>query len=396
MKLQTNLVLLLGLSMCFSVFAQSNLVAYKRSISSAPFEQVFELGLKGVGSCKIVPAFLKGIRTWRVTTTKPRPGIKGDGVLVGLDVHSSFKVAHGFAWTPEFLTTLKLPHRFFNQNSYAAFKNSDSRQNAVLMLRKAVNEDLCNLTSSSFPEAQSVNISNFTPEKIKQSFTFYVDSSRKISCTSSLHSKPVFNPATCRYESKKIAIGASACKRAYQKASVSGRATVTAKNDKSKKPKFFPPVLEALTPEIEREMLISELPFETHVMAAHASEKLDIQAVIDPSLIPVKANLGQTDELELADRFKHSLDEAKGDFTKPQWLSSAFDEIKIDPRFIAYKSAITDYEAPVKADVINDSKFNFLEPIKQYYPKLNLAASGCQTIEHFEVRNIDNSTMRAD
>ncbi len=396
MKLQTNLVLLLGLSMCCSVFAQSNLIAYKRSISSAPFEQVFELGLKGVGSCKIVPAFLKGIRTWRVTTTKPRPGIMGDGVLLGLE-EGTLRVAHGFAWTPEFHTSLALPNRFFKPAWYSSFKNSDSRQNAVLMLRKAVADDLCNLTSSSLPEAQSVNISEFTAEKIKQSFTFYVDSSRKISCTSSLHSKPVFNPATCRYESKKIAIGASACKRAYQKASVSGRATVTTKNDKSKKPKFFfPPVLEALTPEIEREMLISELPFETHVMAAHASEKLDIQAVIDPSLVPVKANLSELAEREIASRFKYSFEEAKGDYIKPSWLSSVYDEIKMDTRLSALNPDQAISDRPIEADVINSTKFQFLEPIKPYFPKLHLAASGCQLIEHFEMRNFDDSTMRAE
>jgi hypothetical protein len=377
-------------------FAQTSVESYKQTVLNSPFEQVFELGLKGVGSCKIVPAYLKGIRTWRVITSNQLPGVVGDGVEIGMELSQSIRIAHGYAWAPEFHTALAFPRRFFKPESYASFNTNNSKENAVRMLKRAINLSRCNISNSSLPEVQSVNISKISSEEVKQKFTFYLDSARNLKCTSTLHSKPVFNPSTCRYESKKVPLGMSACKKAFQKASVAGRATVTKDKTNPKiKPKFwFPPQIEAYTPEIHREFQAAALPFEDHVMAAHASEKIDIQAVVDPSLIVdyTKSSLTPV-EVESGAKFKKYMIEAQGDYIKPAWLTAAHQAISARSEMNIDLTAYSDAQ-PIAAAVINDSKFEYFRPMREIYPNLNPTISGCAQIEAFNFNNIRNDTRQ--
>lgn len=366
-------------------FTQTTVDGYKSSIANAPWEQVFEMGLRGVGSCKIVPAYLKGIKTWRVITSSTRPGVVGDGVTVGVDF-PSLKIAHGFAWTPEFASNLSFPDRFFHPIRYNVFKGINSKNNAVLMLRSAVSNNLCNITSSSLPQISSVNISTISSDQIKNSFNFYLDSSRKLRCTSTVHSKPVFNPSTCKYETKKVVIGASACKRAFQKASVGGRASVSSQN--TIRPRLSLPVVEAFTAEIERDMNAADLPYETHVMAALASERNDIQSVFDPSTIveytkPVLTAAERTS----AAKFRYSINLAQGDFSKPTWLDSAHAAISARSDVTSINTVSFTDSQPLSASVINDNKLVYLAPIKNIYPGISATVSGCFHIEQFSPLN---------
>jgi hypothetical protein len=380
-----SFVMLLSLIFSLPVKSQSTVADYKKSINSASWEQVFDRGLKGVGKCRIIPAILNSVQTWRVKTTKVRSGILGDGV-VDITLLGTLKIAHGFAWDPA-LNSLAFPNVLF-PSSYAPYKGANSEQNAALMLKKAVSIDLCDISTSDLPTTKSVNMSAATDQQMKNNFRFYLDPARNLRCTSTLHSKPVWNPTTCRWVSKSVVISQSACKRAFQKASVGGRAAVGSQT--ANVPRNLPTV-DAWTAEIERDVLQADLPIKTQILAEFASTNIELPALGDISIIPAVNPSNATDVANAA-KAKLMLDVVPANVVMPDWLQSAKQTIASRSQVLNYianpSNVITDYALkPIsEIDVI---KSGYLQPIRDIFPDMSAVVSGCGPRIDVEFRRVD-------
>jgi hypothetical protein len=322
-------------------------------------------------------------------TSQTRPNIIGDGVFpisVG-----GLQIAHGFVYEPALVSALARSNNFFPSAIYnMTFKKINPKESAANMLKKAVADNLCNLSTADLPTTRSVNMSAATSNTMKNSFTFYLDSNRRLRCTSSVHTKPVWDASSCTYKYNKVAISPSACKKAFQKASVGGRASLQSNIVKPS----LPPLIAAMTPEIDKELQMADLPFESHVMAEFASSKLSIEAVIDPSLIIdyTPATLPSA-EVQTAATFKKLVDLAPASqVVIPEYIKTAYDAIKVKPEVIGYAAPIS--ETPIATSLINDSKQTFLQPIKNIYPDLMFAPSGCSQVHGFIFSKVDLSVAQ--
>jgi hypothetical protein len=364
-----SLVVLLSFIYCFPAKSQMTPDEYKKSIANASLDQVFDRGLKGVGKCLIIPAILNSVQTWRVITSKSRSGILGNGVI-DITLLGTLQVAHGYAWDSA-LSSLAYPNVLFPNSSYGNYKKPNSEENAASMLRNAVANDLCDITNDDLPTTKSVNMSATTSTQMKNNFRFYLDSGRNLRCTSTLHSKSVWNPTTCQWVNKSIVISPSACKRAYQKASVFIRAEVGNLNA---------PTVGAWTSEIERDILQADLPIKIQVLAEFASTKIEASSLGDISLIPAVSPNNSSLDLNNAARAKIMLDAMPvTNVVMPDWLQSVKEEIESKPQVSTYISnnTITNAPTPTPISQINIIKSGYLQPIRDIFPDMDAVVSGC-------------------
>lgn len=157
--------------------------------ASLSLGQVFELGLRGLGDCRIVPTFVYGYPALKVIGQKSSDQV-GAGVVKYTIPKSKITFAHGLVYTPQLVTKFFDPDMIFPDSEYSDFKTDDPEKNAALMLILAIKKNRCGLDMRS-SESQKKNIRTFNDP-----ISFYFDEINNKVCISSFdHCFNILSPA---------------------------------------------------------------------------------------------------------------------------------------------------------------------------------------------------------
>ncbi len=260
-----------------------NLAAYKDKLLNVyPQKDILRIALTlGFGQCKLVPLNIGSIQTYKLVTAKVA-GIRGDGLypvtlLNPIASQPGISLAHGVIFAEGLVSPAAQARVFANHPVNVLTSNVEA--NAVKSFQAAIAANRCG--TATLPSIGGVNYASMSASALKSAFTFYAVPKGPIQCTTIINGPSVFDPKTCKYVVKPIALKQKICERVFKRIAVSERAIVGSKTNTVvasgtianplSQPVASLPVVHELTPAIQAELVASQLPHKTLVQANYAA-----------------------------------------------------------------------------------------------------------------------------